>query len=158
MSSSFRNSQTLGQYFEPLYLKPFRKVCVSLLLHPSETCMPAVILKSFSCSQHSKALLLLPPYPSPLLLKTNAPLSYLPSTAPVLFSSYSSNSSLSSRQMPKSSSHCSSNSSVVRLTAWPCCLGAHDGDHAQVRLPSISNFLRIGLLVTTRSSIHIYYV
>ena len=31
------------------YLEPFHKVCVSLLLHPSETCMSAVILKSFSC-------------------------------------------------------------------------------------------------------------
>jgi hypothetical protein len=37
-------------------------------------------------------------------------------------------------------------------------LGAHDGDHAQVRLPSIPNFSRTGLLVTTRSSIRIYYV
>ena len=127
------------------YLKPFRKVCVSLSLHPSETCMPAVILKSFSCSQHSKALLLLPPHPSSLLLKTSTLLSHLPPVAPVLFSSYSSNSPPSSRRMPKSSSHYSSNSSVARLTAWPHCLGAHDGDHAQVRLSSIPNFSCTGL-------------
>jgi Guanine nucleotide exchange factor in Golgi transport N-terminal len=38
------------------YLEPFCKVCLSLPLHPSETCMPAVILKSFSCSQHSETL------------------------------------------------------------------------------------------------------
>jgi hypothetical protein len=43
---------------------------VSPPLHPSETCMPTVVLKSLSCSQHSELLLLLQHYLFPLLLKT----------------------------------------------------------------------------------------
>src|SRR6266699_2430609 len=44
--------------------------CVSSPLYPSETCMPAVVLKSLSCSQHSELLILLQHHLFPLLLKT----------------------------------------------------------------------------------------
>jgi hypothetical protein len=44
-------------------------VCLSSAL-PSDICIPAVVLKSLSCSQHSELLLLLQHHLFPLLLKT----------------------------------------------------------------------------------------
>jgi hypothetical protein len=80
--------------------------------------MPAVVLKSLSCSQHSELILLLQHQYFPLLLKTlsahSAFLLALHGTRVVflLLSQFSS----SSRLRSKSSSHHSSNSLLARLT------------------------------------------
>ena len=72
--------------------------------YPSETCMPAVVLRSLSCSQHSELLFLLQHHFFPCSSKSSpiAPLSRLRSAACILSSTCSSNSSLLVRLTPVS--------------------------------------------------------
>jgi hypothetical protein len=60
------------------YLELFRKVCVSLPLFPSKTCMTTVVLKSLSSLQHSELLLFLQRHLFPLLPKTPSERSAFP--------------------------------------------------------------------------------
>jgi hypothetical protein len=99
--------------------------------------MPAVVVKFFSCSQHSETLLLLQHH----LLNTSSQNSLRALRFPACpprhsgcLSSCSSNSLPSSRRRSTSSSHYSSNSLAARLMAW-VDEGTRDGDHAWVRLP-----------------------
>ena len=84
------------------YHKLFCKVtrCASPSLYLSETYMPTVVLKSFSCPQHSELLLLLQHHLIRLDPQNALPALRFPSTAPKLFSSCSSNSPPSSRRRP----------------------------------------------------------
>ena len=75
--------------------------------------MQLVVLKALSCLQHSE---LLPILHCSSRRTPSAPLSRLPSVAPVLFPSCSSNSPPSSRRRPESSPHLSSISFMKRLT------------------------------------------
>jgi hypothetical protein len=138
------------------YLEPFLKVCVFLPLHSSETCQQ-------SSSNPSHVHSIPRPYSfttPPIHAASQNTLRALrfpacPPRHPSYPSSCSSNSLPSSRRRSKSSSHYSSNSLAARLMAW-VDEGTRDGDHARVRLPSIPNFSRTGLLVTTRSYIRTY--
>jgi hypothetical protein len=58
----------------------FREVCLSPPLYPSETCMPTVVLKSLSCSEHSEHPLHANPASSPCssIRSPSAPLSACP--------------------------------------------------------------------------------
>jgi hypothetical protein len=121
--------------------------------------MPAVVLKSLSCSQHSELLTLLQHHLSPLLLKMLSERSAFPLAlrgTRIVFL-------LLKQFSPEVETEAeiiltllikliSGETGAGEPLAW-VDEGARDGDHARVRLSSIPHLWHTGLLTTTRFSI-----